>query len=397
MVQGIEKLGKVPLGAKIKDLSKLIPGTFLAFLIWYLSEFICDFVGKTVMGFKSSPISTIMVTIIIGLLIRNLIGLHPSLVPGTSFCLKKLLRLGIILMGIRLSFFDVLKIGVVGIPIITLCITTGLFVTTYATRLLKLPSRLGTLIAVGTGICGASAIVTAAPTIGATDEEVTYAVTNITVFGILAMFLYPYAAETIFAGNHILAGLFLGTSIHETAQVAGSAIMFDQYMLSKSSVALASVLGTKNPLGSDVALVTKLTRNVFMALVIPLMALCYASKNSRTGGKVSFSKDYFPLFILGFIFMAIFRTIGEMTVLSSSKLAFHLVPAVQWKSFVAETAKVGGILLATAMAGVGLGTSFKNFKNLGIRPFLVGLFASLTVGIVSVIAAFLFWPYIRYQ
>ena len=397
MIRSIQKVEKALLGTTVEDLPQLIPGIALAFLIWYLSEGFCNFIGKTVMGFTSSPISTIMVTMMIGLLIRNLFGLHPSLVPGTLFCLKKLLRLGIILLGIRLSFSDVLKIGAVGIPIIALCVATGLFVSSYATRLLGLPKRLGTLIAVGTAICGVSAIVTTAPAIKATDEEVAYAVTNITVFGILAMFLYPYAAEMIFTGNRILAGLFLGTSIHETAQVAGGAIMYDQYMLAKSSSDLVSSVGATNPLGSDVALVTKLTRNAFMALVVPLMAFYYARKGSQTGGRVRFSKDYFPFFILGFILLAIFRTAGDMTILGSGRLVFGIVTAARWKFIVGETAKIGGIMLAAAMAGVGLGTSFKSFKTLGVKPFLVGLCASFTVGIVSVIAAFLFGPYIKFH
>lgn len=397
MIRLVHKVEKALLGTTAGELPQLIPGVALAFLIWYLSESFCSFIGKTVMGFTSSPISTIMVTMMMGLLIRNLYGLPPPLVPGTMFCLKKLLRLGIILLGIRLSVFDVLKIGAVGIPIIALSVATGLLVSTYATRLLGLPRRLGALIAVGTGICGASAIVTTAPAIKATDEEVAYSVTNITVFGILAMFLYPYVAEMIFTGNRILAGLFLGTSIHETAQVAGGAIMYDQYMLVKSSAHLVSGLGPTNPLGSDVALVTKLTRNALMVLVVPLMAFYYSRKGAQPGETVRFSKDYFPFFILGFIFLAILRSAGDMTLLGSGQSAFGVLTAAQWKNIINETAKIGGILLAAAMAGVGLGTSFKSFKALGFRPFLVGLCASFTVGIVSVLAAFLFGPYIKFH
>ena len=398
MLHGIrEKMEKIVSGTDVKDVLNLVPGVVLAFFIWYVSEIFCNFIGKTIMGFKSSPVSTIMVTIMIGILIRNSIGLHPSLVSGISFCLKRILRLGIILMGIRLSFFDVLKIGGIGIPIVVLSIATGLFVSTYATRLMRLSDRLGTLIAVGTGICGASAIVATAPTIEATEEEVTYAVTNITLFGVLAMFAYPYLADLIFAGNRIQAGLFLGTSIHETAQVAGGAIIYDQHTVTKSSAALVSVWGEKNLLGSDVALVTKLTRNAFMTLVIPFMAFYYANKNSHHERRFIFSKKYFPFFILGFIFMAIFRTVGEMTIMGAGKQVFGLMSETQWRDIVRETAKVGGVLLAVAMAGVGLGTSFRNLKTLGIRPFIIGLLASFTVGIISVAAAFLLGPYIRFQ
>jgi uncharacterized membrane protein YadS len=140
--------------------------------------------------------------------------------------------------------------------------------------------------------------VTTAPAIKATDEEVAYAVTNITVFGILAMFLYPYVAEMIFTGNRVLAGLFLGTSIHETAQVAGGAIMYDQYMLARSSANLLSAAGAATPLGSDVALVTKLTGmpSWFSSF---LYGLYYARKDSQVAGQILKVTFHFHL---GFIF-----------------------------------------------------------------------------------------------
>ena len=80
-----QKIEKIVSGTVVKNIPKLIPGIVLAFLIWYVSEIFCNFIGKTLMGFKSSPVSTIMVTIIIGILIRNSVGLHPSLTPGTTF------------------------------------------------------------------------------------------------------------------------------------------------------------------------------------------------------------------------------------------------------------------------------------------------------------------------
>ncbi len=390
------KMEDMLFGIPFRSLPSLIPGVFLAFLIWYFSEGLSNFIGKSLMGFKSSPISTIMLTIIIGLLVRNLIGLPSTLVPGTSFCLKKLLRLGIILLGIRLSFFDVLKIEAIGIPIVLICIATGLIASTYATRLLRLPGRLGTLIAVGTGICGASAIVAAAPAIDATDEEVTYAVANITLFGIMAMFLYPYFADILFTGNQILAGLFLGTSIHETAQVAGGGIMYDQYLASKSVAALATAWGASAPHGSDVAIVTKLTRNAFIAMVIPIMAFYYAKKNSHPGQRVRFSRKYFPFFILGFLFLAGFRTVGEMTLGGPGRMALGAMDQAQWKYLVEQAGNLGGIFLAVAMAGVGLGTSFRNLKTLGIKPFFIGILTAFAVGVVSLTATFLLGPYIKF-
>src|SRR3972149_361221 len=119
------KIEEILLGGIVQDIPKLIPGLFLAFLVWYVSERFSELLGQTVIGFKTNPISTIMITIVFGILIRNCIGLHSIFVPGIAFCLKKLLRLGIILLGIRLSFPDVLRIGAVGVPIVALCVATG--------------------------------------------------------------------------------------------------------------------------------------------------------------------------------------------------------------------------------------------------------------------------------
>ena len=167
-------------------------------------------------------------------------------------------------MGFRLSFSNLLTIGGWSIPIIVSAVLLGLVAATYLTRILKLPRRLGTLMAIGTSICGTSAVLAAAPGIKATDGEVAYAVANITVLGIIAMFAYPYLA-TVFLDEDVLqVGLFLGTSIHNTAQVVGAGLVYDQ---SFAPVGNASV--------TDVAIITKLIRNLMMVGVIPLMTFLY--------------------------------------------------------------------------------------------------------------------------
>ena len=118
-------------------------------------------------------------------------------------------------------------------PIIAGCITTALILVTWVNRALGLPRRLGSLIAVGTSICGVSAIVATAPVVEAEEDEVSYAVACITLFGLVALFCYPLLAHTLFRGDARMAGLFLGTSIHDTAQVAGAGLMYPQQYGSK--------------------------------------------------------------------------------------------------------------------------------------------------------------------
>ena len=128
---------------------------------------------------------------------------------GIKFSLKFILKLGIICLGIRLGFLDILQVGVIGIPLIITCIVFSILLVNYFCRILNVPSKIGSLIAVGTSICGASAIVATSPAINANKEEVTYAIANITIFGIIAMFIYPFLGHYLFKGDDLSIGLFL--------------------------------------------------------------------------------------------------------------------------------------------------------------------------------------------
>ncbi|MFC1872640.1 YeiH family protein [Chloroflexota bacterium] len=367
------------LGCTIQETQVLIPGVLLAAGLVALSVWLTGLLNAS-LGF-GGLVSYILVVILAGILVRNLIGLSAIFNPGISFCLKKLLRLGIILMGIRLSIFAVLNIGFWGIPIVITCVVSGLVLTIFFGRLLKIPDRLATLVAVGTGICGATAIVATAPAIDAKEEEVAYAVANITIFGIIAMVAYPFLAHWLFAGDITMAGLFTGTAIHETAQVAASGLIYDQ------------TFGvTTNPTVADVAMVTKLVRNVLMAAIIPVMAFIYVKRTGVTEDKsergLTKVIKLFPLFILGFLLMAILRSIGDASI-QGGGLAIGLWQGAQWAEITSGIKEWSGYILATAMAGVGLGTSFKSMKGLGIKPFYIGLFSAAMVGVVAIIMVFL--------
>jgi len=361
------------LGVKADQVPELLPGLLGAGLLAWLSIWLSEFIGVTVMGFDKSPISAVMMAILLGLIINNVVPMPAVLKPGFRFAVKKVLRLGIILLGIRLSVFDVFRLGALGVPIVVLCILGALFFTTRVNKWLRLPERLGTLIAVGTSICGVSAIVATGPAIDAEDEEVAYAVAVITIFGLLATLVYPYVANFVFAGDPVKAGLFLGTSIHDTSQVTGSALVFaDVFSL---------------PRALDVATVTKLVRNVFMAAVIPLMALYYARRTAQGEGgekKISFVK-LLPLFIVGFLALAVVRSIGDAGVNGGGN-AFGLWDSGAWKELYGFVKDWAVNLLVVALAGVGLSTSFRTFKGLGVKPFFVGLGAALMVGVVSFVA-----------
>ena len=372
------------LGTTYNKIPSLIPGVLLAAVVFVIAFYIAKGINSA-SGF-SGLISYILLAIVIGLLVRNTVGLHPVFSPGVSFCLRKLLRMGIIMMGIRLSIMDVLKIGGFGIPIVIACIFAGLLIATYVTRWLKLPERLGTLIAIGTGICGVSAIVATAPGIQAKDEEVTYAVANITIFGILATFLYPYLSNLLFGGDVTMAGLFMGTAIHDTAQVTSASLIYDQ-----------TFNVTVRPSAADIAVTTKLVRNSLMIFAIPGITYFYVRRMRALGQTPKGQKFSFltliPLFVFGFLAMAIIRSIGDWG-LNGGHNAYGLWDASGWKALTGGIKTWSSYIIATAAAGVGMSTSLRTMRGLGLKPFLVGILAAVSVGVVSTILVFVLGPHV---
>jgi len=342
----------------------IAPGLTLAIVLAFGGQFLSDFIGVTLMGLPKSPISAIMMAIILGIIVRNTITLPASFQPGIRFGLVRILRLGIVLLGIRLSLGEVGAIGLQSLPVIIGAVASALLIVTYLSRKLGLSGKLGTLLAVGTSICGATAIVATAPTIAAKDDEVAYAVACVTLFGVVAMLVYPFAAHWVFSGDTFKAGLFMGTSVHETAQVAGAGLVYQQYY--------------GNPQALDVATVTKLVRNLGMLVIIPLMSILY-HRSSSEGTEAPKWWTMIPLFVVGFACMSLLRTVGDM-----GDLAFGFLPPEQWKEIVGMIKEVAEICLAIAMAAVGLGTSIKGLASIGLKPLAMGLVAALLVGGVSV-------------
>lgn len=342
----------------------ILPGLFLALVLAFAGQYLSDFIGKDLMGLPKSPISAIMMAIILGIIIRNTISLPASLQPGIRFGLVRVLRVGIVLLGIRLSLGEAGAIGLQALPVIIGAVAAALLIVTFLAKRMGLSGKLGTLIAVGTSICGATAIVATAPTIAAKDDEVSYAVACITLFGVVAMLLYPFAGHWIFDADAFKSGLFLGTAVHETSQVAGAGLVYQEYY--------------SDPKALDVATVTKLVRNLGMLIIIPLMSILY-HRNHSDGTEAPKWYTMIPLFVIGFACMSLLRTVGDM-----SEQPFGFLDPGQWKDIVGYTKKAAELFLAVAMASVGLGTSIKGLRDIGLKPLGAGLIAAVLVGGVSI-------------
>ncbi len=324
----------------------------------------------------SRTISEILLAVILGLTIRNAIGVDPRFSAGIKFAIQRILRFGIILLGLRLSLQDVAATGLTALLLVAICITLALALAYGAGRLFKVPWRLAALIGVGTAICGNSAIVATAPVIEAKDEEVSFAVATITLFGLIAVIVFPLIGH--FAGlTDRVFGLWAGTAVNDTSQVVAVGAAY-------SSVAL------------NFATVVKLTRNTLMAPLIVLFGIVYQRGQNRQmstkaaeASRLDFSK-LIPGFVIGFLLMSLVRTFGVALGFFPANLAQpgSLGAAAGFLKAMDEVAKFAILM---ALAGVGLNTDLSSLRKIGLKPLVIGTCVAIVLAAVS-LALILFTP-----
>ncbi|MDA9605057.1 putative sulfate exporter family transporter [Candidatus Pelagibacter sp.] len=348
----------------------IIPGIILAFVLYTLSQGLNNIIGIELLGYSKSPISTAMIAIVTGIFLGNVFQIRDSFQKGLDFTREYILKLGIIFLGIQLKPFEFLDFGKIAIPLIIICIISVLIIIKLLIKKLKISTRMAYLISIGSTVCGTTAIMATAPVIKANKNEVSYAIANITLFGILSMLIYPYFANFYFDSEPLFVGLFLGTSIHETSQVAAAGLIYEQQFNSPETL--------------NIATLTKLIRNTFLIIMIPLFAFLYNRGQSR-------NKNYsilniFPYFVLGFVGMIILRNVGDQIYISSSNNNW-----IEIIGFITSSSK---IFLSMAMAAIGLSTNLKDIKKMGYKPFVVGFIGMATVGIVSILTIELYLNYL---
>ena len=345
----------------IKSHLVIIPGIILAFVLYTLSQGFNNIIGIELLGYKKSPISTAMIAIVLGMFFGNVFKIRDSFQKGLDFTKEYILKFGIICLGIQLKPFEFLEFGKIAIPLIVICIISVLIVIKLLIKKLKIPTRMAYLISIGSTVCGTTAIMATAPVINANKNEVSYAIANITFFGILSMLIYPYFANFYFDSEPLLVGLFLGTSIHETSQVAAAGLIYEQQFNSPETL--------------NVATVTKLIRNTFLIIMIPLFAFLY--NRGQTKEKNYSILNIFPYFVLGFVGMIILRNVGDQIFIFNHNS--------NWNETIDIIKFFSKVFLTMAMAAIGLSTNLKDIRNMGYKPFVVGFVAMLTVGVICII------------
>lgn len=317
--------GAEPMAAK--RLTALVPGLALAAAVAVAAR----------LAAAALPLGDILLAVLLGIVVANVVPLRASYSPGIRFAVQRALRAGIVLLGARLSLDAIVAIGGSALGLVIVAMAVAFAVALAVGRALRLPRRLALLIGVGTAVCGNSAIVATAPVVKADEREVSFAVATITLFGTVAVFAFPLIGRALGLSDDVF-GVWAGVAVNDTSQVVAAGAAY-------SSPA------------RDVATVVKLVRNALMAPLIVLIAWWWQRSADAAHGNVARSvRGAVPLFVLGFLAMALLRTAGVIQ------------PSVA--ALLDEIAKA---LILLALAGVGLNTKIAQLRAVGATPFLAGL------------------------
>lgn len=291
--------------------------------------------------------------IVIGVLIGLLITPGRWLLPGVRFAGRTVLQVAIVVLGSQLSIVDAARVGVASLPVMLGTLTACFVAAWLVGRAIGVVGDLRTLIGVGTGICGASAIAAVSPVIAAADSVIAYAISTVFVFNLGAVLVFPVVGHALGMGQQSF-GVFAGTAVNDTSSV----------------VAAASSYGSE---AMRHAVVVKLVRSL---MIIPVCLALGAWANRRNpsadhdpavrrsfGGTLGRVVRLVPVFLVGFVVMAAARSAG-------------LIPT----PVAADLSKVAEFLISMAMAGIGLSTDLPALRRTGPRPLLLG---GILWGIVS--------------
>ncbi len=296
-------------------------------------------------------LGALTLAIIVGILLGNTVYplLHPQCDEGVQFAKQKLLRLGIILYGFRLTFQQVMDVGLSGVIVDVVMLSSTFLIASYmGSRLLGIDRQTAWLIGAGSSICGAAAVLATAPVVKAESSKVAVAVATVVIFGTAGIFLYPWIwhhfAPLIPGISATQFGVYTGSTMHEVAQVvaAGHAV---------------------SPETENAAVIAKMLRVMMLAPFLLVLSIFISRGTAESGA--SAQRIVFPWFALMFIVVALFNS-------------FHLLPL----PLVAAVNSLDNVLLAMAMAALGLSTRISQLVKAGTRPFVLGLllFVWLIIG-----------------
>jgi uncharacterized integral membrane protein (TIGR00698 family) len=332
---------------------RLAPGIALLAAIGYAGKVI----ERTLNGYAKSHhltfpnIEYVLWAILIGLVISNVLSVPSIFQPGIA-TYEFWLKIGIVLLGSRFVLGDVLKLGGISLTLVVVEISMSLLLMHFLGRLFKLKPKLTSLLAMGSAICGVSAIIAAKGAIDADDEDSTFAIAAILALGALALFTFPLIGHSLHMGDTAF-GLWSGLGVDNTAEAAATGALYSDA-------------------AGKVAVLAKTCRNAMIGFIVLAYAIYWAKRGQaeKVTNKAAFLWSKFPKFVLGFIVISLL-------------VSFHLFN----KGQIGSLGNLSRWAFLLTFAGVGLRTNLREMSKQGLRPFIVGalgevLIAILTFGLV---------------
>jgi uncharacterized integral membrane protein (TIGR00698 family) len=353
----------------LQGVGKYLPGILFVFALAIGGKILSDWLQSVIMvNWVRSLASNVIIAIVGGMIIGNLIPLPKWLAPGIN-SYEFFLKVGIVIMGARFLVTDVARLGGIGLAMVVVEILFSIAFVTLFARWFRLPDKLGSLISVGVGICGVSAIIGAAGSIEAKKEETGYAIAVILVFGAAALIAYPLIGRLLGMSDKLF-GIWAGLAVDNTAEAVATGAIYSKAALAYTTLA-------------------KLCRNALMGFVILGFAVYYARRGMarEVTNKGLFLWQKFPKFVLGFIALSVLFSI-LLAAFPGKDAHAYLAGRIGAMKNLSEWA------FQITFIGVGLRTSFRDMVRTGVKPLVVGVaaeaaVAAFTLGMVFIAAGFL--------
>ena len=329
--------------------ASLIPGIMLLAVVGYAGKFIEQFIGHygKAHHLVLPNIEYVLWAILIGLAISNTIGV-PAIFRAGVATYEFWLKAGIVLLGARFLLGDVRRLGGISLVLIAIELVLALSFMTWLGRLFQLKPKLVTLLAVGSSICGVSAIIAAQGAIDADEEDSSTAIAAILLLGALSLFLFPLVGHVLHLSDHAY-GLWAGLAVDNTAEATAAGALYSDA-------------------AGKIAVLAKTCRNATIGFIVLAYAIYWAGKGQAAGvqNKAAFLWQKFPKFILGFLLISLLATIGFFN-----------------KPQVTAVGNLSRWAFLLTFAGVGLRTNLRELSKQGLRPFIVGAVGEIVIAVIT--------------
>jgi uncharacterized integral membrane protein (TIGR00698 family) len=336
------------------NLVRLLPGVLLLAAIGCLGKFIEQSSSAYAKAhhLHLPNIEYVLWAILIGLIIGNALDL-PKVFQAGIGSYEFFLKAGIVLLGARFLLGDVAKLGGISLLLVAVELLLSIAFMSMLGRLFGLNPKLTSLLAVGSSICGVSAIIAAQGAIDADDEDASYAIAAILALGAVSLFVFPLVGHALHLSDHAY-GLWAGLAVDNTAEATAAGALYSDA-------------------AGRVAVLAKTTRNATIGFVVLGFALYFAARGSarQVNDKVAFLWRKFPKFVLGFLLISLLATVGFFS-----------------KPQLGSLANLSRWAFLLTFAGVGLRTNFRQLKKQGLRPLFVGTIGEIAIAVITLMMVF---------